>query len=948
MPRGGGRPRSHKRKRNWCMEYPSFPEEKPLQCRTGLRTVGAVASLSEAWLKCGEGFQDTPRTLTPTTEKVTLSEKDLELVPKPKKEITTSKNTNELTDITWSSSGSDLSDEDKTLPKSQRANEHGSIINKFHNRNILCPEDGASEDELQFIDWEIDSDREDASEYNEWEDGKGAVEISDCASCASSHSLTSDERLSELPKPISAEILEYSSDSNKEDDSENVLFIDSESPHKYHMEYGSDARQVMDSQFNTRVKSTESVLCIPQKHIAKFPRTPENSSKKKKLLRGGLAERLTGLQNRERSAISLWRHDCVSYQKTVSGRKSGVLTVKILELHEECTMQVAMCEQLVGSTAALPSRDVAAEPGASLKVLFTRETSCYLKGCPQDVIHIFPPWQKLIIPNGSCPVILNTYFCQKVVAKEDAETTHKLYCHDILLPRRNITLAQMFKIKDLSNNSPESQVVYSDLATTGTECTNRHEKAKQHFIAESPLRDSLLDVVESQGAAPWSGVGVQVVVQRVYSLPGRDGTGSQQDTSSGHADLPGPRVCLLVQDAYGMFGEVYLEGAMLKGRQLEGKSCRLAGMKVLQKATRGRTPGLFSLIDTIWPPAIPLKAPGHSQPCEEVKSHLPSPSFCYVLSVHPNLGQIDMIEGDSISKLHQPPILHCLRDILQTDNLGARCSFYARVIYQRPQLKSLLLLAQKEIWLLVTDITLQMKDGNDHHLPKILPVCVTPSCVLGPEILEALSTAAPHSILFRDALRDQGQIVCVERTVLLLQKPFWGMASGAGSCELNGPVILDELDSLTPVNSICSVQGTVVGVDENTAFSWPTCDRCGNGRLEQRPEDGGTFFCGDCCELVTSPVLKRHLQVFLDCPSRPQCSVKVKLLQGSISSLLRFAACEDGTYEVKSVLGKEVGLLSCFVQSITTHPTNFIGLEEIELLSTGGNSAEGQQLPLDL
>ncbi|VTJ87362.1 Hypothetical predicted protein, partial [Marmota monax] len=380
------------RKRNWCIEYPSFPEEKPLQCRTGLRTVGAVASLSEAWLKCGEGFQDTPRTRTPTTEKVTLSEKDLELAPKPKKETTTSKNTNELTDITWSSSGSDLSDEDKTLPKSQRDNEHGSIIDKFHNRNILCPEDGASEDELQFIDWEIDSDKEDASEYNEWEDGKGAVEISDCASCASSHSLTSDERLSELPKPISPEILEYSSDSNKEDDSENVLFIDSESPHKYHMEYGSDARQVMDSLFNTRVKSTENVLCIPQKQIAKFPRTPENSSKKKKLLRGGLAERLTGLQNRERSAISLWRHDCVSYQKTVSGRKSGVLTVKILELHEECTMQVAMCEQLVGSTAAVPSRDVAAEPGASLKVLFTQETACYLKGCPQDVIHIFPPW----------------------------------------------------------------------------------------------------------------------------------------------------------------------------------------------------------------------------------------------------------------------------------------------------------------------------------------------------------------------------------------------------------------------------------------------------------------------------------------------------------------------------------------------------------------------------
>ncbi|MBZ3885750.1 DNA repair-scaffolding protein [Sciurus carolinensis] len=309
----------------------------------------------------------------------------------PLGKTTTSKNTSEPTDITWSSSGSDLSDEDKTLSKSQRDNEHGSRIDRFHNRTILCPEGGASEDKLQFIDWEIDSDREDASEYNEWEDGKSAVEISDCASCASSHSVTNDERLSELPKPIFAEILEYSSDSHKEDDSENVLFIDSESPHKYHMEYGSDARQVMDRLSNPRLKS-ETVLGTPQKQTAKFPRTPENSAKKKKLLRGGLAERLTRLQNRERSAISLWRHQHVSYQKTISGTKSGVLTVKILELHEECTMQVAMCEQLVGSPAAIPSRGVATGPETNLKVLFTQETACYLRGCPQDVIHIFPPW----------------------------------------------------------------------------------------------------------------------------------------------------------------------------------------------------------------------------------------------------------------------------------------------------------------------------------------------------------------------------------------------------------------------------------------------------------------------------------------------------------------------------------------------------------------------------
>ncbi|XP_074242740.1 DNA repair-scaffolding protein isoform X6 [Saimiri boliviensis] len=397
-----------------------------------------------------------------------------------------------------------------------------------------------------------------------------------------------------------------------------------------------------------------------------------------------------------------------------------------------------------------------------------------------------------------------------------------------------------------------------------------------------------------------------------------------------------------------MFGEVHLEFTMSKARQLEGKCCSLVGMKVLQKATRGRTAGIFSLIDTLWPPAITLKTPGHDQPCEEIKTHLPPPALCYILTAQPSLGQIDIIDGDPISNLYQPPVTRCLRDIFQMNDLGTRCSFYARVIYQRPQLKSLLLLEQREIWLLVTDVTLQTKEESDPRLPRTLLVYVTPMCVLDSEVLEALGGTASYSILFKDALRDQGRIICAERTVLLLQKPLLSVGSGVSSCELPGPVTLDSLDSATPVNSICSVQGTVVGVDESTAFSWPVCDQCGNGRLEQRPEDRGAFSCGDCSRVVTSPVLKRHLQVFLDCRSRLQCRVKVKLLQHSISSLLRFAAGEDGSYEVKSVLGKEVGLLNCFVQSVTTHPTSCIGLEEIELLSAGGAAAEHQQWPQGL
>nr|KAF6405715.1 hypothetical protein HJG63_018376 [Rousettus aegyptiacus] len=349
MPRGGNA-RGRKKKRDWDIGYPSFPGEDPLQFkRAHLRTVGTAASLSEAWLRCEEGFQDTSGTLSLTAEKKTITEKHLKLIARPKKETTTSMSTSGLTDITWSSSGSDLSDEDK----------------------------------LQFVDWESDSEREDTSEFNEFEDGENAVEISDCASCASSHSSTSEERAFELPKTCSTEILEYSSDSENKDDSKSILCIDSESSHKFHMDFGSDGRQVVERSINPRVKSMESILYTPQRQT-KYPRTAENSAKKKKLLRGGLAERLNRLQNRERSAVSLWRHQCVSSQKGLLGR-SGILTVKILELHEECTIQVAMCEQLAGLQAQSSSQ------GTGLKVLFTKETAYYLRAHPQDVIHIYPP-----------------------------------------------------------------------------------------------------------------------------------------------------------------------------------------------------------------------------------------------------------------------------------------------------------------------------------------------------------------------------------------------------------------------------------------------------------------------------------------------------------------------------------------------------------------------------
>uniref|UniRef100_G1NE10 DUF4503 domain-containing protein n=1 Tax=Meleagris gallopavo TaxID=9103 RepID=G1NE10_MELGA len=56
----------------------------------------------------------------------------------------------------------------------------------------------------------------------------------------------------------------------------------------------------------------------------------------------------------------------------------------------------------------------------------------------------------------------------------------------------------------------------------------------------------------------------------------------------------------------------------------------------------------------------------------------------------------------------------------------------------------------------------------------------------------------------------------------------------------------------------------------------------------------GLLYCSQCSEVVISPVLKMQLEIFLSCPSQPQSTVKVKLLQRTISSLLMSAANVDG------------------------------------------------------
>uniref|UniRef100_A0A8C6Y5R0 Scaffold protein involved in DNA repair n=1 Tax=Naja naja TaxID=35670 RepID=A0A8C6Y5R0_NAJNA len=655
--------------------------------------------------------------------------------------------------------------------------------------------------------------------------------------------------------------------------------------------------------------------CTNSTFKADGEREDEPSKVKKRNLssisRGGLAGRLNTLQNRKRSAVNFWRHQCTSNHETLSSGKPGVLIVKILEMHEECTLCIANCHQLgqICADGSIVKEIVEIQP--RVKVLFAKETTAHLKAVPQDVIYIHPPWQKLFLQNENIPVILNTYFSQKVTLKESTDMSTDMNKHllqDPVLAKRNVSLARIFNLSDIKYNC----------SLIPTNCFNTESK-----VSVITLNDSLLDAVEMQGTTESTAIQVQVVIQRVYYLVVEDGFRCHP-----HGSNP-PQLCLLVQDIYGIFSEIQLP--VLCSSQLieqyrkkwEGKCCRVSRLKILRRVTRGRTLGLFSLIDSLWPPLSPLQVPGKRQ-----GNKLP-PSFCYILAA--SADYIDADEREQLSNLYFPPAVHCLEEIYQMGDLPQRCSFWAYVIYRRVQMILKSLLKNLQFWLFVTDFSLQRESEINSGTPRTLPVSVASSCVIDVEVMEAFKNSSPCIVFFKDAMCGNGKIICIERTVLLLQKPLLCRAAGADITELTGPVKLDYLDSTTQINSICTVRGTVVGINEGTAFSWPICNRCGNEKIDQHPQDKGLLYCSHCCEVVTSPVFKMHLEIFLNCQSQSKSTVKIKLLQKSISSLLESATMDDGSYEVTSVLRKEVGFLNCYVQSLTSHPSSCIGLEEIVL-----------------
>ncbi|NWX54071.1 SPIDR protein, partial [Promerops cafer] len=188
----------------WNAECTPFPDETPLPLKkSNVRTPVSATSISNAWLRCGDGFQSTSvlESQRPSNKKSRIK-KHLGplLISAESASTAAAESSKEAEDIIWTSSGSDFSDdENKTLlPRLPSKKSDASRTEESPSRRDLLLEDRSSEDELKLIDWENDTDSTNQCDGPEKEDS--SVEISDSDSCTNTNSLPVKEENDELCK----------------------------------------------------------------------------------------------------------------------------------------------------------------------------------------------------------------------------------------------------------------------------------------------------------------------------------------------------------------------------------------------------------------------------------------------------------------------------------------------------------------------------------------------------------------------------------------------------------------------------------------------------------------------------------------------------------------------------------------------------------------------------
>ncbi|KAK4327642.1 hypothetical protein Pmani_001897 [Petrolisthes manimaculis] len=575
-----------------------------------------------------------------------------------------------------------------------------------------------------------------------------------------------------------------------------------------------------------------------------------------------------------------------------------------------------------------------------------------------DTAKVYSPWQTLDLPAHDVPVLFTSYFTLTKAPQKYKEHQRRRTIHDdhTKTLRHTVLCTWTCKCSSDENMLPSMCEARYSATTQGGPSHGHRDPLMTVPSTFTTITDTPEDPQPQAGSHTWtvmegiercggaSDVPVSLTTRVHRSISHRASVGEIENWE------------LVCQDATGVFCTIKVPNRPLAKQLsdvLEGQGCThtLTHLTILNRLTNTQNPGLFSLISSL-----------HSSYQEAVSGDpslrpllRPPQTSCYCFTV--TLGSTCL-----------PPCQEEVVIPLFLPSWSLQQAFQVRRDGQRGQL-SLHILYMVDSFLYVMDHTntnhheeasnthasnqednsvITNTEGEvDSHESKdsvagnkrsasstnessaVRRLIVTNRSSL-PEWIPEQGTVMQRAVL-KDAVVWRGNVIIDEYTCIHKEEE----ESVKEQLSLVTLVkVLSSLSSFTQQHDLTIVSGTIMKIDADSAYTWPTCPKCGSDKVnevvcggagkegaQRRSQSTMGVDCSVCGVRASTPTQGYSMEVWIGCrPHIENADVKVKLYQRTIEKLLNTCStASDEGYDVESLVGLSVGPLVCVLQTVSRH-----------------------------
>ncbi|XP_053402676.1 DNA repair-scaffolding protein-like [Mercenaria mercenaria] len=410
-----------------------------------------------------------------------------------------------------------------------------------------------------------------------------------------------------------------------------------------------------DTQTCTGVKASDWLKSLQLKTPSKSDYQgeklePEDSAKKrKKHSKGGLAEQLSRLQSRDKSAVRMWYHQ---QGKPSASQDSKSIQLEVVGYENLYSMQLVKCvlyktpeanqlgNDLKDKNAGeekedklLKSKNTPHDRESEEKrlVMFPASQSEQLNLQIGSRFKIFPPWQQLELNDGQ-QILLCTKYCHVVqhpdvtpvnIPRSDVKlkdvVSAKWNCPCVQGLCRSQTLCPAYQFPAIPGQFQETVPSQEGTSAQGKDSNSNLLKSSDKpptthlYTVSSRPYDSISDTCRSlKESGNFDSLLKSIEACRTAVDGGGDGY-SGTVSFSGHVHRAvtvrngssKTRCHLLVEDKFGSICEIQLSTKSLTKAGLSASSCesktfRFSGLTVHGRFIRDRHENLFTMVDSVW------------------------------------------------------------------------------------------------------------------------------------------------------------------------------------------------------------------------------------------------------------------------------------------------------------------------------------------------------------